>query len=217
MFDPEYGTTTTVHVASIGLEGDSFVEVAPLIDALDHQFMSVGATRSRFEPPLAGAGPTVLLLVSFVQENKEWIKSGLGFFAAGFLTKMGSDSWDGVRSQLAKAVRRKKPESDGAREYALLVVQIERVRFVFDETLDKEEFERRLAAAAEYAKTLPDAAFRTSGPPDHDWYYWNPVTKAWQGGRDLSEEERREIEQRIRDNPKHQARERCKREETRDS
>lgn len=178
----------SVSIASLELEGASAADIGPLVDLLKEDFQFVNVAHSTFKPPLAGGGPTVLTLVSFVQTNWPWFVaagglavSGFGKYASGFLEELGKLHAGRVDQRLAELTRRKKPDDDGeTRQYAPLVMKVQRPLLVFDEAIDEGEFIKRRQAAADFLASLPDTAFEPrQGPPDESWYYWSERNQSW--------------------------------------
>ncbi len=202
----EYKSNLAVSITSIELAETSARDVSALIDDLKEEFTFVNVTHTKHPPPLAGSDPTILTLVSFAIQHWDWFVAGAGTgaaigmyavkeYASGFLGELGKLHAGRFDEHMAERVAQKKPEDDGqTRNYALLVIKVEKARFVFDETIDAQEYVKRRKAAAEFIKKCPDNHFGpSSGPPEENqfWYYWSEKKQNWAQMSDARSEDHR--------------------------
>lgn len=179
-------------IFSIRQDDSTISDAADLIDALAEHFSFVPITRAYYEPPAAGSGPVMALLVSFVHENQEVIKWTAGALASGMIGVLCSESYRKVRQGLAKVTQLRLATSP-ERKRASLVIEIERIRLVFDEPVNEEEITVRLQSSSKVVESIPETQLRPQNvPPDDMWYYWRGDDGKWTGGIALTPEQLKE-------------------------
>ena len=156
----------------------SYADLAPVLDALKAQHLSVGARLTAPDGSGRGGGFSVPLDIVF--EVAERVGPVAAWVFKDLIHEMTTDAYRAVRQSIVDfRERHRQPELVGwAMPFSIIVGGL---RFVVDPPLTADELAVVLNAAHGLADTLPDETVANPKGPGGYFYTWDAAATTWQG------------------------------------
>jgi hypothetical protein len=142
----------------------TYFDLAPLLEELNDQFVTVNAKVINYRGPAAGGGELFF----------ELIAGGGIIYLKGFIEALAAENATSIRQRILETLRKGKAQHR-RNGFIPLRLRIGNIRFYFKEPLTLDEFTRRIALARDHVQSLSDDVLSDNGYG----LFWNTEIQEW--------------------------------------